>query len=147
MDRYYPKGKLNEARLRMADIPAGAVLIDNPVSGAPGFQIENVFVLPGVPSIMQAMFDGITDRLVGGLPVLTESVRTDITEGTIATDLAKIQEAYPEVAIGSYPFFKLGALGVNLVLRSTDSGRLQDAVLEVKDMIRELGGKVFSSEE
>jgi molybdenum cofactor synthesis domain-containing protein len=145
MDRYYPPGKLNEARLRMADIPLGAVLIDNPVSGAPGFQMENVFVLPGVPLIMQAMFDGITDRMVGGLPVLTVSVRTDLTEGTLAAELSKIQDTCTDVSIGSYPFFKAGMLGVNLVLRSTDIDRLNEAIAKVRDMIHGLDGKIFGS--
>ena len=145
MDHYYPPGKLNEARLKMADVPLGARLIENPVSGAPGFKMENVFVLPGVPSIMQAMFDGLADRLVGGLPVLTESVKTDLTEGTLAPFLSKIQDDFAEVNIGSYPFFKAGMLGVNLVLRSTNDDSLQQAVARVKDMIEELGGKMFGS--
>ncbi|NNE38748.1 MAG: competence/damage-inducible protein A [Gammaproteobacteria bacterium] len=147
MDRYYPPGKLNEARLKMADIPVGATLIDNPVSGAPGFQMENVFVLPGVPSIMQAMFNGITDRLTGGLPVLTESVKTDITEGTLAAGLGEIQAEYEDVSIGSYPFFKAGLLGVNLILRSTDNDRLQQATETVREMIRGMGGKIFGPKE
>ena len=147
MDRYYPSGKLNEARLRMADIPLGASLIDNPVSGAPGFQLENVFVLPGVPSIMQAMFDGIADRLVGGLPTMTMSIRTELTEGSLAVNLAKIQDDFTDVSIGSYPFFRSGMLGVNLVLRSTDEARLQQACDRVKVMIVEMGGQLFESKE
>ncbi len=145
MDRYYPPGKLNEARLKMSDVPVGETLLDNPVSGAPGFQMENVFVLPGVPSIMQAMFNGITNRLTGGLPVLTESVKTDITEGTLAQGLGKIQDDYPDVSIGSYPFFKAGLLGVNLILRSTDNDRLQAATEKVREMIQKLGGRVFEA--
>ena len=147
MDRYYPPGKLNEARLRMADMPVGAMLIDNPVSGAPGFQIENVFVLPGVPSIMQSMFDGLTDRLIGGLPILTESVKTNITEGSLAAELAKIQDIFPEVSIGSYPFFKAGMLGVNLVLRSTDANEIKLATEKIKGLIRDLDGKIFGMKE
>jgi molybdenum cofactor synthesis domain-containing protein len=147
MDRYYPPGKLNEARLKMADIPVGAELIENPVSGAPGFQMENVFVLPGVPSIMQAMFDGITNRLVGGLPIITESVKTNLTEGVLAPDLQRIQDAYEDVNIGSYPYFKMGMLGVNLVLRSTNNNSLQMATTRVKDMIKELEGEIFGSNE
>jgi molybdenum cofactor synthesis domain-containing protein len=143
MQAYYPPGKLNEARLRMAELPQGAVLIDNPVSGAPGFQIQNVFVLPGVPSIMQAMFDGITDRLVGGLPVLTVSIKTDLTEGGIAPKLAVIQEMFPDVSIGSYPFFKAGMLGVNLVIRGTDDKQIQSAADKIKSLIEELSGRLF----
>ncbi|MGY8813147.1 MAG: competence/damage-inducible protein A [Gammaproteobacteria bacterium] len=147
MDKYYPEGKLNEARLKMADVPLGAVLIDNPVSAAPGFQMENVFVLPGVPSIMQAMFNGMTDRLVGGLPMLTESVKTNLPEGTLAPNLAMIQDTYPNVSIGSYPFFRIGMLGVNLVLRSTDDDSLRQATDNVKDMIIKLEGKIFGNRE
>jgi molybdenum cofactor synthesis domain-containing protein len=143
LERYYEPGRLNEARLRMADVPAGARLIDNPVSGAPGFQLENVFVLPGVPGIMQAMFDGMTDRLTGGDPILTESVTTDLMEGALAADLGAIQERFPEVSIGSYPFFRQGRLGVNLVLRCTAAQRLRAATAEVRGMIRALGGRVF----
>lgn len=144
LQRYYEPGRLNEARLRMADVPAGAVLIDNPVSGAPGFQIANVFVLPGVPAIMQAMFDGITDRLVGGPPILSEQVATDLMEGTMAVDLGAIQDRFPDVSIGSYPYFRAGRAGVNLVLRSTDPGRLRAAAGEVRAMIQRLDGSVLT---
>lgn len=144
LQRYYEPGRLNDARLRMADVPAGATLIDNPVSGAPGFQLENVFVLPGVPAIMQAMFDGIIDRLAGGPPILTESVTTDLMEGNMAQDLGEIQDRFPDVSIGSYPFFRQGRLGVNLVLRSTDHPRLRSAAVEVRTMIQKLKGSVLS---
>lgn len=144
MERYYEPGMLNTARLRMAEMPAGAVLIPNPVSGAPGFQLENVFVLPGVPSIMQAMFDGITDRLTGGPAILTESVTTNLAEGNLAADLGAIQERYVDVSIGSYPFFRRGSLGVNLVMRATDTDQLRGAVEEVRAMIVRLGGKVLN---
>lgn len=143
LDRHYPSGKLNEARLKMADVPVGSKLIDNPVSSAPGFQIENVYVLPGVPSIMQAMFDGMIDRLTGGLPILTESVKTDLTEGEIAAELSKVQAVYEDVSIGSYPFFKAGFLGVNLILRSTDNERLCQATQKVREMILGMDGRIF----
>ena len=139
MERYYAAGMLNEARLKMADIPAGARLIDNPVSGAPGFQLENVFVLPGVPMIMQAMFEGITDRLTGAAPMLSANVVTHLTEGVIADGLARIQAAHPHTAIGSYPYFRDGKLGVNLVLRGTDSEELERTAGEIRQMLRRLG--------
>jgi molybdenum cofactor synthesis domain-containing protein len=142
LDRYYEPGMLNEARLRMADVPEGARLIDNPVSGAPGFQMENVFVLPGVPIILQAMFDGMTDRLAGGPPILTESITTNLAEGAMAGELGAVQGKFPEVAIGSYPYFRHGALGVNLVLRSVDRVRLDACRLEVEKMVTRLGGKL-----
>ena len=143
LDRYYEPGRLNEARLRMADIPAGARLIDNPVSGAPGFQLENVFVLPGVPSIMQAMFEGMVDRLAGGPPVLTATVTTNVLEGTMARQLAAIQQQFPHVSIGSYPYFRQGALGVNLVLRGTDAAALAAARHAIEEMIASLDGNLL----
>jgi len=142
---YYPPGKLTEARLKMADVPKGARLIDNPVSGAPGIQMENVFVLPGVPMIMQVMFDGITDRLVGGMPVLTVSVRTNLTEGILAKDLGIIQDQFEDVSIGSYPYFIEGKLGVNLVLRSINAKTIHIAADMVTSMIINLGGKLLDS--
>ena len=144
MDRYYEPGRLTEARLKMADIPAGARLIDNPVSGAPGFQLENVFVLPGVPAIMEAMFEGLADRLVGGDPILTENVTTNLAESVIANDLGALQEKYPDVSMGSYPYFRKGKLGVNLVLRATDAARMEAAADELKTAIIRLNGKVLN---
>ena len=140
LDRYYEPGRLIEARLKMADIPAGARLIDNPVSGAPGFQLENVFVLPGVPVIMEAMFDGLADRLVGGDPILTENILTDLVESVIAKDLEAVQEKYSEVSMGSYPYFRKGKLGVNLVLRGTDRARMDAAADELAATILRLKG-------
>ena len=144
MDRYYEPRRLTEARLKMADIPEGARLIDNPVSGAPGFQLENVFVLPGVPSIMDAMFDGLTDRLVGGDPVLTDNITTNLLESEIAAGLGVLQEKYPDVSMGSYPYFRKGKLGVNLVLRGTDAGRMNAAADELVTTIARLKGKVLN---
>lgn len=143
LDRYYEPGLLTEARLKMADIPEGARLIDNPVSGAPGFQLENVLVLPGVPSIMEAMFDGLTERLVGGAPILTENILTNLPESVIAPDLGTLQEKFPDVSMGSYPYFKKGKLGVNLVLRGIDGARMNDAAEELSAAILGLNGKVL----
>ena len=142
MDSYYELGKLNAARLKMADVPEDSILIDNPISGAPGFQLDNVFVLPGVPMIMQAMFEGITDRLTGGAPILTANVATNLGEGALAEDLGKLQNNYADVSIGSYPYFKKGKLGVNLVLRSTDAERLAESKQELQIMIRRLRGAI-----
>jgi len=146
MDQYYEAGKLNEARLKMADVPETALLIDNPVSGAPGFQLENVFVLPGVPLIMQAMFEGIVDRLTGGEPMLTMSIATNLTEGQIARELDDLQARYQDISIGSYPYFKKGKLGVNIVSRGTDQARLEDLAGELENMILHLDGQVLLPE-
>lgn len=142
---YYDEGRINDARMKMALIPEGAVLIKNPVSGAPGFQLDNVFVLPGVPLILKAMFEGIEDRLIGGAPILSESVTCNLREGQIAGALAKIQNNFPVVSIGSYPFFKRNRLGVNLVLRSRDESALQLAANEVRQMVQALGGKLYEA--
>jgi len=136
----YQPGELNEARLRMAHIPEGATLIDNPISRAPGFQIGNVFVMAGVPRIMQAMFDGIKYRLTGGARILSRSVTCALPEGIIAAGLGALQQRYAELDIGSYPFYRQGGGGVALVLRGTDAGRLAAAMAELMAMIRELGG-------
>jgi len=143
LEAYYPASDLTDARLKMADIPAGATLIDNPVSGAPGFQMENVFVLPGVPEIMQAMFEGITDRLTGGAPVLTRSVITDLREGQLANDLKQLQLKYHDVTIGSYPFFKNRRFGVNVILRGTCVEILDELEQATMDMIKKLNGKIL----
>jgi molybdopterin-biosynthesis enzyme MoeA-like protein len=143
MDRYYEPGKLTEARLKMADVPEDSILIDNPLSAAPGFQVENVFVFAGVPLIMQAMFEGITHRLTGGAPILSDNVATNLGESALAEDLAKLQACYEDVSVGSYPYFKKGKLGVNLVVRSTDKRRLAQLADELKSMIRRLQGEVL----
>ena len=144
MQRHYGPGQLNAARLKMAEAPEGVPLIDNPVSGAPGFQVHNVFVLPGVPDIMQAMFDGITDRLAGGAPILTESVGTDLREGDIAPGLDAIQSRHPDITIGSYPYFRQGRLGVNIVSRGTDAHALGAVTEAVRALVRELGGNLLN---
>ncbi|MBL1142936.1 MAG: competence/damage-inducible protein A [Proteobacteria bacterium] len=143
MERYYEPGTLTEARLKMADIPEGASLIDNPVSGAPAFQINNVFVLAGVPKIMQAMFDSLTDRLVGGPPILTASVCTNLTESKLAEGMTNIQNECEAVSIGSYPYFKHGKLGVNIVLRSTNKELLLQQTELIEKLIKGIGGKIY----
>ena len=137
---YYGLDRLNEARLKMADLPAGAKLIDNPVSGAPGFQMEYVFVFAGVPMIMQAMFDGVVDRLTGGAPMLTGNVMTTLRESMLAQGLERIQLRYPDVSIGSYPFFRDGKTGVNLVMRTTLADTLERVTREVEELVEDLEG-------
>jgi len=132
---------LNEARLKMADIPEGAELIENPVSGAPGFQIENVFVMAGVPAIMQAMVESLRHRVTGGEPVRSRSVAAHLAEGTVAEGLSAIQARYPEIDIGSYPFYRQGSFGVSLVLRGTDDARLDAALGELEALIVGLGAE------
>ncbi len=139
----YADGDLNEARQRMAHVPAGAVLIENPVSRAPGFQLENVFVLPGVPGIMRAMFQGIRDRLRGGAPMVSRTVAAFTREGNVATGLAAVQEKHPRVEIGSYPFLRGDRLGVSIVLRCVDACALEPAVADVKALFKTIGVEPF----
>jgi molybdenum cofactor synthesis domain-containing protein len=130
---------LTPPRLKMADVPEGASLIDNPVSAAPGFRIENVFVLAGVPAILQAMYDQLEPLLLGGAPRAKRSVRTALIESRIAEPLAEIAARYDTVEIGSYPWFRLGQGGVALVLRSADEAALQAATDAVIAMCRAQG--------
>ena len=137
---------LNEARLSMANTPEGAVLVDNPVSGAPGFQVENVFVFAGVPKIMQAMFESMTHRLAGGEPLKERSVAVDLGEGTIAAALAAVQTRHDDLSIGSYPYYHSGSFGVKLVLRGTDDARLDAAAAALVAALQDLGGNPYVEE-
>ncbi len=141
LENHYQTTEINEARLRMATIPVGATLIENPVSKAPGFRIGNVFVMAGVPKIMQAMFDGIAPTLIGGAPMRSRSVTCGLPEGTLAKPLGEIQERHPDIDIGSYPYFRVGKFGVTVVLRGTGAARLDGAAEEVAGAIRDLGGE------
>lgn len=143
LQKYYASDDLSEARLRMADIPEGASLIENPVSGAPGYQVENVFILAGIPAIMREMFEGITSRLVGGDPVLSAWVATNLRESTLAGGLAGLQNKFPEIPIGSYPFFRNRRPGVNVVMRSTDRNRLEQVCQDLESLITGLNGKIL----
>ncbi len=133
--------ELNEARLRMANTPEGATLIENPVSGAPGFQIGNVYVMAGVPSIMQGMLDGLRHRLVGGKPMLSLTVRAYLPEGELAGGLGEIQGRFPDLDIGSYPFYVKGKYGASLVMRGIDRARLELAADELRAFIRGQGAE------
>jgi len=118
----------NEARQRMARIPDGATLIENPVSTAPGFTLGNVHVMAGVPSIFQAMLASVLPKLTGGAPLLSQTLRVMRGEGEIAADFARLAAEFPELQMGSYPFNTNGAYGTNLVIRGTDPGALDRAM-------------------
>lgn len=140
--RYKP-GEFNESRRRMARIPRGASLIRNSVSAAPGFQIENVFVMAGVPRIMQAMLEDIRPRLEAGVPVISRSLRTTLPEGRIAAPLEAVQKAHPDLRIGSYPFFAAisagGSNGTVLVVRGRNKADVDLAAEEITRIAAELG--------
>ena len=129
-------GELNEARLRMARIPAGAALIHNKVSGAPGFWIENVITMAGVPAIMQAMLDEVAPKLKTGTRLLSETILADAKEGDVGTELGQIAKAHPGAIIGSYPFFdERKGPNTNIVVRSRDAGLLAQVKAEVEAML------------
>jgi molybdenum cofactor synthesis domain-containing protein len=135
-----PERDLNPARLRMARIPDGAVLIDNPVSKAPGFSLGNVHVMAGVPAVFEAMLAGLLPTLVGGAPLLSATVQVLRPEGVIAGPLGAVAAAHPEVSIGSYPFNRGGVFGANLVARGVDAAALERAAAALRDLKADLEG-------
>ena len=143
---HYGEANATEARMRMAHTPEGADLIDNPVSIAPGFRMGNVYVMAGVPAICRAMFDGIKGSLAHGDKVLSKTVSGFIGEGVIAKDLGLLQERYPALDIGSYPFFRNGKFGASFVMRGTDAAMLDAAAGELRTTIRNLGAEPIEGE-
>ena len=137
LEKYYKPGEFNEGRQRMVWMPENAELILNPTSGAPGFSVENVFCLPGVPSILKSMLGGLTNRIVGGEPIksLTISLRT--VESEIANSLTKVQNDNQDVEIGSYPFFHAGKLGVSIVIRSEDQNKIDNCNSQILKFVNE----------
>ncbi|WP_425092854.1 competence/damage-inducible protein A [Tropicimonas sp. S265A] len=130
---YESSGKeLNAARLRMARIPDGATLIENPVSTAPGFTLHNVHVMAGVPSVFRAMVASVLPTLTGGAPLLSESLQVQRPESELAGPLGQAADAYPDLSFGSYPFIRDGVFGANLVVRGTDASRLAEAVAHLR---------------
>jgi molybdenum cofactor synthesis domain-containing protein len=121
----------NDARQRMARIPDGATLIDNPISAAPGFTLGNVHVLAGVPKIFEAMVASVLPLLTGGPPLLSQTLRLDRGEGDVAEAFGALAMQYPDLSMGSYPFNLNGAHGTNLVIRGTDAGRLDQAMVRL----------------
>ena len=133
-----------ESRLLMARVPAGARLIDNPTGGPQGFQMENVFVMAGVPAVMQAMASTLDqDRIKGGLPVRSRSIGAFLGESTVATALSAIQDQHPDVDVGSYPFYRPEGYGTNLVIRGTDEAELERIKEKLRLMITSFGAEPF----
>src|SRR5262245_43669957 len=142
MTRHYGDAALfTPARRRMARVPHGGSLVDNPVSVAPGFQMDNVFTFAGIPKVAEAMFQSMKHRLVGGEPVRSRTVRTNLPEGIIAEPLGDLQKRYADLDIGSYPAFRNGRPSVSLVLRGIDDARIAAAVTELLDTIRGMKGE------
>jgi len=139
LQSYYKEGELNEARLKMTLLPKGAELVENPVTKAPGFKMENVFVMAGIPSIMQGMLEGAKIFLKIGNKMTSKSIDVFMPESYVAEELSKIQDNYPEVEIGSYPFNKEGQFGTSLVMRSVNLNALELCTSDVTEMAKKLG--------
>ena len=137
LEKYYKPGEFNEGRKKMACMPTEANLILNPTSGAPGFNVENVFCLPGVPSILKSMLGGITHKLIGGDPILSHTINLRTVESEIAKSLTNVQVNNKDVDIGSYPFFRAGKLGVAIVLRSSKQNKIDKCNSEILKFVKE----------
>ena len=143
LERYYAtRGGLNEGRLRMARVPDGAELIPNPVSGAPGIRIGNLFLMAGVPHITAGMLDALTGSLEGGLPLLSETLGCWVAESEIAGLLRETERAHEGASIGSYPFFREGKVGANFVIRSTDSATISACAGAIVAGLAQMGREV-----
>ena len=135
LEAYYKPGEFNEGRQKMVWMPRGARLILNPTSGAPGFNVENVFCLPGVPSILKSMLGGLKNDIVGGEPILSHTISLRTVESEIAHSLTIVQDNNKEVEIGSYPFFQAGKLGVSIVIRSEDKSKIDIYSTQILDFV------------
>ena len=136
LEIYYKPGEFNEGRQRMAWMPSNAKLILNPTSGAPGFFVENVFCLPGVPSILQSMLGGLKNEISGGLPIISKTINLKTVESEIAKSLTLVQENNRDVEIGSYPFFRAGKLGVAIVIRSEDQSKINTCNSQILEFVK-----------
>jgi molybdenum cofactor synthesis domain-containing protein len=143
---FYPPERVNEARMSMADMPEGVELIDNPVSTAPGFRIENVYVMAGVPKIMQAMLDLVVPKLEGGARMHAKALTVYAPEGDVAIGLTRIQERFRGLEIGSYPFFRPAGPGSTIVLRGTDPAEIEQGLDELRALATELGAATKEGE-
>ena len=146
LEKYYEPGEFNEGRKKMAKIPDQAVLIYNPSSGAPGFIIENVFCLPGVPSILKSMVEGLKNKIIGGKKILSKTISVNTVESEIAKPLEGVQNKFKNIEIGSYPFFRLGKVGVAIVMRSTEPEQIEDCVKQIQSFIKQKKIKILRSE-
>lgn len=122
------------ARMRMARIPDGARLIDNPVSVAPGFTVDNVHVMAGIPAVFEAMVASVLPHITGGTPLLSQTLRIERGEGEIAGPLGQLAEDYPDLSFGSYPYTQNGVFGANIVIRGTDGSRIDAAMTKLSDL-------------
>ena len=143
LEKYYKPGEFNDGRQKMAKMPTSANLILNPTSGAPGFYVNNVFCLPGVPSILKSMIGGLNNVLVGGNPILNLTISLRTVESEIAKSITEIQNKNKDIEIGSYPFFKAGNLGVSIVLRSSNKKKLDGCNAEILEFVKSKGIEII----
>ncbi len=143
---HYGPEQLTEARKRMARVPHGGGLVNNPMSGAPGVRKDNVFMLAGIPGIMRGMLEGLRGELAGAEPMLAEAVTVFAPESEMAEGLAAIQDAHPEVSIGSYPFFRQGKIGAALVVRSTKAGEIPPVLAAIRRAAEAIDAKWVDGE-
>ena len=144
LETYYKPGEFNEGRQKMVWMPKGAKLILNPTSGAPGFSVENVFCLPGVPSILKSMLGGLKNEIAGGKPILSHTISLRTVESEIAKSLTNVQDNNKDVEIGSYPFFQAGKLGVSIVIRSEDQSKIDSCNKQILEFVSEKKIKVVN---
>jgi len=137
LESYYKVGEFNEGRQKMVWMPENANLILNPTSGAPGFSVENVFCLPGVPSILKSMLGALKNNIVGGKPILSHTISLQTVESEIASSLTEVQNKNKEVEIGSYPFFQAGKLGVSIVIRSENQSEIDNCSSQILKFVEE----------
>jgi molybdenum cofactor synthesis domain-containing protein len=135
LEAYYKPSEFNDGRQKMVWMPKDANLILNPTSGAPGFNVENVFCLPGVPSILKSMLGGLKNKIVGGEPILSHTISLRTVESEIAQSLTIVQNKNADVEIGSYPFFQAGKLGVSIVIRSEDKSKIENCSSEILEFV------------
>ena len=146
LEAYYKPGEFNEGRQKMAWTPANAKLILNPISGAPGFIVENVFCLPGVPSILRSMLGGLKNKISGGKPIISHTINLRTVESEIAKSLTLVQDNNKDVEIGSYPFFKANKLGVAVVIRSVDQSKIDICNSQILDFANQKNIRVINNE-
>jgi molybdenum cofactor synthesis domain-containing protein len=138
LEAYYKPGEFNEGRQKMVWMPENANLILNPTSGAPGFNVENVFCLPGVPSILKSMLGDLTNSIVGGEPILSHTISLRTVESEIAQSLTDVQNNNKDIEIGSYPFFQAGKLGVSIVIRSEKKSKIDECSNQILNFINKM---------
>jgi len=136
LKKYYGKAKFNSGRKKMAMMPIKASLILNPSSGAPGFIVANVYSLPGVPSILKSMLGELSNKIKGGKKILSKTISVRTVESEIAKSLTNVQNRFKRVDIGSYPFFRLGKIGVSIVIRSTDKKKIDECYKEIVNFLK-----------